>query len=272
MLFALFQHPKPNYGRKPAIAPHEHANSGKAIIRQRQEQNDQGGNKEGYWVSQLFEKPTDSLLVLFNGFLALFTARLYIATKGLFDETRGLRKAADQQAHDMKRSLVIAKESADAAVASEAAWVFETIRIYNFREGWYGTSEGNERRVEVRYAIKNFGKTPAIIGSYHIDVIIANDPPLPDAEFFSEMIGDERPIEILGADEESGELECSRKTISLTKAQETGLPRGYLHLWIVGHVHFEDVFGKRRARLFCYKYDSSHRRLIPYSIASEQNA
>jgi len=49
------------------------------------DQSDKKGEKIADWYKLLFEKPTDTLLVLFNGLLALFTWRLYIATRKLGD-------------------------------------------------------------------------------------------------------------------------------------------------------------------------------------------
>jgi hypothetical protein len=73
------------------------------------------------WYSIFANHPTDWLLVLFNGLLALFTFRLFRATSGLMAETAGLRATADEQRADFLRSVVATEKAAIAADASADA-------------------------------------------------------------------------------------------------------------------------------------------------------
>jgi hypothetical protein len=110
----VIQYSKSNNQSEPTKTEKRDSPVAKAVIPTTSDQGDKKGKDEKRW--------TDPLLVLFNGLLTLFTWLLYRATRGLFVETAGLREAAAEQSRDMKTSLVIAKEVAEAnKVAAEAA-------------------------------------------------------------------------------------------------------------------------------------------------------
>jgi hypothetical protein len=85
--------------------------------------NDKGKVKNGGEESF---KTTDWLLVLFNGLLALYTWRLYLATHGLVE-------AAHNQSEDIKASTKAATDAAQAAIASNQIAVYnaeQQLRAY----------------------------------------------------------------------------------------------------------------------------------------------
>jgi hypothetical protein len=114
--FGLVARQSEPYNRyQPSIAPYMNRQAGESPALYTRGRHSENERQESRWIEQLFEKPTDTLLVMFNGLLVLFTALLFAATSGLFKETAGLRAAADQQAFDMKESIIAAKKSAAAA-------------------------------------------------------------------------------------------------------------------------------------------------------------
>jgi hypothetical protein len=76
----VVEHPEPYNRGQPSIAPCIVAAPPTA------NQNGKKGKQESNWIEGLFDKPTDTLLVVFNGLLVLFTGLLYSATAGLFKE------------------------------------------------------------------------------------------------------------------------------------------------------------------------------------------
>lgn len=96
---------------------------------------------------------------LTDALIAIFTVVLAYKTAGLFRETAGLRRAADQQARDMQASLAIAKQSADAATAS-ASQIPIVERAYIFATP-HPAVDG--KRTIITLMIENYGQTPGIV-------------------------------------------------------------------------------------------------------------
>lgn len=112
------------------------------------------------WLSDI--KLTDVLLVL-------FTAVLAFKTSGLFQETAGLRAAADQQALDMQASIVEARRSADAAI--KAAETSERALFAAYRplititglELKDGTDSSHG--IHIQWGLRNSGQGVGIVNS-----------------------------------------------------------------------------------------------------------
>ena len=83
----LVEHPEPHNRGQPTIAPYRNRPESKRITAVTSNENNDKGKQESNW----YDKPTDWLLALFTGILALYTRRLYQATAGLFRETAELR-------------------------------------------------------------------------------------------------------------------------------------------------------------------------------------
>jgi hypothetical protein len=168
-LFGLFvEHPEPHNLSQPTVAPNHNSYPSEFATAHNPIQHGEKGEQKSSWIKGLFYKPTDTLLVIFNGLLVLFTGLLYYATAGLFRETAGLHNAADQQALDMKASIAIAKESADAAIngnklsreaiiADQRPWVSILSPVIESPLTW----EEKGARTTMGVTIKNVGKSPA---------------------------------------------------------------------------------------------------------------
>ncbi len=123
------------------------------------------GKEKRAWYEPFFEKPTDSLLVLFSGLLALYTFQLYRATRGLFTETAGLREAAAEQSRDMKDSIRVSQRAADAAMTSaevSKAAIRAVITLNNYSGGRSLDPSGGVLGYHMRPNITNVGSTHAL--------------------------------------------------------------------------------------------------------------
>lgn len=85
----------------------------------------------------------DALLVGFNALLALFTLVLATSTIFLWWETRGLRKSADAQTEDMKRSIA---EATRAATAMEGVSESMATNVWALKESVAMTKEIADRQ------------------------------------------------------------------------------------------------------------------------------
>jgi hypothetical protein len=82
------------------------------VITQPQNQKTQSnGNQEHRWYDYFLDHLTDWLLAIFSGLLVLFTYRLWKATVGLWE-------VSQRQSRDMKASIAVAQEAAEAAKKS----------------------------------------------------------------------------------------------------------------------------------------------------------
>jgi hypothetical protein len=190
----MVEHPKPHYRRQPSVSENKCGSASKPIPYYAQEKRNEKGEQKSPWIEQLFDKPTDFLLVVFNGLLMLFTGLLFYATVGLRKETKRLSDAADVQKADTADSLVIARAAAEAAkksakVAEDALTVLE--KPYLFIDRKIKLQGGNIQNIKttlhmqtinrrhfcVDYFIANYGRTPAIIKSIFANLVVANGIP-----------------------------------------------------------------------------------------------
>jgi hypothetical protein len=135
------------------------------------------GEKSNEFLSA---KLTDWLLALFTLALVIFTRRLYLATAGLFSETRGLREAAIQQSADMRDSIntatraAVAMENVATHMEASAQSAVDTLALGRERTAMQmraylsvviGAAVYQERDKNLRFEgkpyILNSGNTPA---------------------------------------------------------------------------------------------------------------
>ena len=87
---------------------------------------------------------------------AVFTGALTLSTVLLWRATKRLSEGAETQAEDTRKSLAIAKQSADAAVAAQRPWLFIETKILS---PLTFTEEGPS--IKLGFEIHNVGNTPA---------------------------------------------------------------------------------------------------------------
>lgn len=131
------------------------------------------------------EKPTLERLMGWGTFwLAVFTLILMAATIVLavftFRLWRDARRTADAAASDMRESLRISQQAADAATASvasliaaERAYVFAEITLLHF-----GNTTSDFGKLQGKVKFWNYGKTPAVISRIRAYAHIAETAPI----------------------------------------------------------------------------------------------
>jgi hypothetical protein len=187
----MAEHSEPHNRGQPTVAPHKDSHRAELAATQTDNQNGKKGEQERSWVEGLFNKPTDTFLVVFNGLLVLFTGLLYRATSGLFKETAELRRIAYEQRVDLSRSIIAAEKTAHAAKQSadvaeqtlsgtEAPFVFIIIAPADGSTIVTITSpQGVEYPEHVSYMLHNYGRSPAIIREIYIACIASDAMPGP---------------------------------------------------------------------------------------------
>ena len=111
-------------------------------------------------VSSSHEERIERITAFSSAALAVFTALLCWATFALASSTKGLRRYAEVQAEDMKRSIVAATRSADAAeralVAANRPWI-----TVSFTPAGPIEYDVNGARFPILYTLSNIGHSPA---------------------------------------------------------------------------------------------------------------
>jgi len=144
VVWSASQKPPPHYRSSPTKTeqkenqpPKTVINSGTQKDRDKREQ-----DTEGY--GPFLDKPTDWLLVIFNGLLAAFTWRLWISTNRLFRVTNIAAEAA--------------KKSADASLLALRPWVSCEVSIIS--DLTYRSN--GDPCIAIRFILKNNGHSPAM--------------------------------------------------------------------------------------------------------------
>jgi hypothetical protein len=183
--------------------------------------------------------------------IAAFTWALWWATRRLW-------KASLEQSRDMKTSLKIAQEAADAAKDSadalpimERAYIFSKVipsrKIEIFHEGF-----DYDKGLEAVLYLINHGKTPAIIKEiafYGYEY----DSPINDKLVVMNVHAPRESF--IGHDEECEE--DSYGFISMTKDKWIDLctiPHKFF-VYCIGYVKYATIFGEEHCHCFCWEFD-----------------
>jgi len=250
-------HPEPYNRSQPTVAENRNGPVGKSWAVVGAEHHDEKGNQKSEWYD--YFKPTDWLLVIFNGFLVLYTRRLFQATHGLFSETSGLRQAAAEQRTDMLRSIAAAEKSAK--VAEDALTVLEKPYVFIDRKIKLIKSIGEIKdfktqnadfvcHIAVEYFIINHGRTPAIIKNLTTTMLIVDNipehrtitgtPEIPPAIGMAHGIPD-------------GPLMClSNEAATVVICDD--ILRGDKFLFFYGQITYRDVFSYEYLTGFGWRY------------------
>jgi hypothetical protein len=255
--------------RQPAKAESGNSETGKAVGSIATKPQNEIREGESQWYGELL-KPTDWLLVIFNGFLVLYTRRLYNATSGLFVETAGLRTAADKQSTDMQASIRAAVDSAKSAITANQIAVTNTqqqlrayvtaldVHVIQHRQpgrmSAYNTEiPGPVHTYEFAVILKNGGETPAINVRTNISLKRFEGEPPANFDFpSSNLFG----YGLIGP---QTELRTRYQVASAGLIDDVG---PIILVW--GWVEYDDIFvrkdGIKNRTEFCYRMD---RRRLP---------
>jgi hypothetical protein len=198
----------------------------------------------------------DQRLVGLTGDLALHTKLLFLATAILALIAVGLVIAGFRQVGDARKSISAAVDSAAAARISaetfmnaEGAQLYPVVKVSNLEQifapisGEHEPAADQTVRVEsprVSYCFRNYGKTPAKLQSvmHNIEFL---DPP---SQYRPMHIQPSRPIEIIGAGEESADIACEMLApFNEIMARSVAEHRGELLFY--GEAVFTDFFDRQ---------------------------
>jgi len=254
------QHSKPHNQGEPTKAEQRDRPATKAVTQTAPDQSDKKGKNEKGW--------TDPLLVLFNGLLTLFTWLLYRATQGLFKETAGLRDAAAEQSRDMKASIEVARQSAEAAQAQVAimAVIEGPMPLVNqIKLAQYTQIPGETiisdplqpgpipPNCRILVAVENKGRTTLRIVELCIEKFIGADlPSIPNyghATSFNFYL-EKGPIWLRGSDEQivvgPGDIGAMHAVYPSRGA-----------FWVYGYFAYPDLLNRRIEHKFCVRWDQT---------------
>jgi hypothetical protein len=175
--------------------------------------------------------------------IALFTWSLWRANERMWSVTTAAADAA--------------RRSADALVVAEQAQLFAVFGVSNIAHvltelGARGPSseEAPKERVFVQYALKNYGRTPAVLKE--ISHELQHWSRLPEElKYFPIPAMPKEVAVVAGASSES--LQCTL-AVPLTAEAATSIGRSDSYLWFYGRVVYEDAFAREREHRFLYRY------------------
>lgn len=197
------------------------------------------------------------LLVVVTALLAQYTYRLWSSTNRM---ARDATNTAERQATEMKASLEIAKDAANAAMI-QAQTSAESLKRSN--RAWIGvtgnvcmttplcTDEGKSIECSIRLAIRNIGTSPALNTTDFFELVVSKDlfiecPTLVGEIFNHDTLRNNSGITILPGetlDWANTKLNCS--TTSL---------HGKVYVWLRGHFRYKDQFGDYHYSSFLFSY------------------
>jgi hypothetical protein len=213
---------------------------------------------------------TDRWLMIFTGAVAFFTAALVGATGLLYragERQLSLnRNFFSRQARAMAESNSVARQAAEAAstnaraaIAAERAYLFividrDSIEMYSGspKEIPPDVLTDYAKYLSVRFIIKNFGKTPAIVKQ--ISHQIMHYAELPEALEYAPDL--DTVIPPLGEGESSDVITAGpHSTITVHDAKFAIM--GDSAIWFYGYIIYDDVFGSEIQLRFRWKYCGS---------------
>jgi hypothetical protein len=177
--------------------------------------------------------------------IALFTWSLWRANERMWSVTTAAADAA--------------RRSADALVVAEQAQLLAVFGVSNIahvltelaaREPSSEEATAPKERVFVQYALKNYGRTPAVLKE--ISHELQHWSRLPEElKYFPIPAMPKEVAVVAGASSES--LQCTL-TVPLTVEAATSIRRGDSYLWFYGRVVYEDAFAREREHRFLHRY------------------
>jgi len=197
-------------------------------------------------------------LAFITFFLALYTAKLWYATKTLAEGAKG---TADRQASEMKESLRIAKVSADAAMKTahhveiaDRAY----IKISHEPPGLvFATSTADvlyseNRTYEIQIEVRNIGNTPAEITQLSFThTILPSNAPLPGIPSYnSSPEGEAIKTIMYGSD-----AIFPSSSFVMSKDDAEAINAGTKQLYVLGYADYVDHFGTCHRAGYARRYD-----------------
>jgi hypothetical protein len=161
------------------------------------------------------------------------------------------------------------KLSADALMAAEGAHLYPIVDHNNLRDilrgpSWYDEQPDHTPILTpptVTYTLKNHGKTPAVVERVMHGMAVTNKA--------GAMLQLERPIEIIGADNESKPFECSLMGETLNYGKAKAILNNTTMLLFYGDAIFKDFFGRKFQCIWEFSGDRGGFHMIRYEEKPE---
>jgi len=199
------------------------------------------------------------LLAIFSGFLVYFNYRLWLTTRDLWTTSEGQRKAMNDQVTELRKSVKATQDAANAAKAGaatlpavERAYVFVTVE---YQHDKYGNDNSFEmihgaNGFQGNYLLKatvqlwNYGRTPAVITKIRA-VISLEKAIIPEIEEV------EIPLGIVIGSDKSKPIPVS---FNINEMDKKNIMNWNTPAYACGRVEYQDVFGGKYTRGFCWEY------------------
>jgi len=201
------------------------------------------------------------LLVVVTALLAQYTYRLWSSTNTM---ARDATNTAERQAREMKASLEIAKDAANAAMI-QAQTSTESLKRSN--RAWIGVTgnacvttplctdaEGKSIECCVQLAIKNIGPSPALNITSFFELVVSQNSPIECPTVVDDKSNHDPVLNKLGITILPG------VTLDwpITNLNGTALLYGEVYVWLKGHFRYKDQFGDFHYSSFLFSYENTN--------------
>jgi hypothetical protein len=194
----------------------------------------------------------DKKLVNLTGGLAYYTLGLFIATFALVITSAGLLYLGHKQSVDMKASIAVAKEAADAAMLqARAAIGVELPRLIltklDFGDMGAAGLASRLQLPKIEITVTNYGRTPAFLLGQAGEIEIC--PVLPDKPVYPNAF--DLPPETIVEYRQRYALRTVRPRNPTSPDDIQAIIDGRIRLWVYGYVWYRDFLGDRHMARFC---------------------
>jgi hypothetical protein len=241
---------QPNQQRRPE--PQPAVTTANTLVPSVEAANDKHRTEGGSYWPQVAEWG----LVIGTVALAIYTARLFYATKRMADDAR---QTADKQAAHTEASIAVAERSADAAcqaaaatetsVATMKATAERQLRAYVMIDSVEAAEkEPRQFPMPISYVvtIRNFGDTPAYDAEIIADAELA--PATEENRLTNSLVRETKTSRMpIGP---GGEIHLKVDPPKMVLAQLNELIAHARELYVYGVVHYRDAFGHNRTTRF----------------------
>jgi hypothetical protein len=180
-------------------------------------------------------------LVIVTAILALFTYKLWSATKDLAADAK---ETATNQANKTDESIKIAKKSADAAkLTAEALLGVQLPRFVVAKIEWQNVNESLSKKLNdgtIVVTLVNHGNTEALITSHSLEIIVDAELPL-KPEYPKSSV---RIIDFGKVIQKDSIHEMSFRLGHLSDMQIEHIRSKKIKLWVYGYIAYRDFFDK----------------------------
>jgi hypothetical protein len=204
------------------------------------------------------KEKSDEALARYTWWLTLFTGVMAFATVGLGIATVGLYATGEKQIGVAIKAANAAAQSAEAQIAIEGGRLIcqPTRTTYwedvgQWAERYLNSPDMTLSRINVRFVLKNYGKTPATVREVSAIVFKSTNPP-PNITIAKPQL--DLPNEtVIASGLDTGEFIVKCREHFSTMVDAIAVMNGEQHLWLHGRAVYDDVFDREGTHVFLYR-------------------